>query len=151
MTNYSAKGHSFVPFACSRQQAIEIIILLWFYYVIIMLLLCYYYVFIIFLYRLYTKIIMSVSKPHNTHTIPPLYPHNTHTVPLQYPHCPSTIPTLYPHVITVSAKFGGSTRGTRPDQQAPIDKTTHAPKRFFRLDNFIRSRVYQSLKAQQNT
>ena len=27
----------------------------------------------------------------------------------------------------------------------------HAPKRFFRLDNFIRSMVYQSLKAQQNT
>ena len=44
-----------------------------------------------------------------------------------------------------------STRGTRPDPQAPIDKTTHAPKRFFRLDNFIRSMVYQSLKAEQST
>ena len=44
-----------------------------------------------------------------------------------------------------------SARGTRPDPQAPIDKTTHAPKRYFRLDNFIRSMVYQSLKAQQNT
>ncbi|MBR2166610.1 MAG: hypothetical protein IJ882_06160 [Paludibacteraceae bacterium] len=44
-----------------------------------------------------------------------------------------------------------STRGTHPDPQAPIDKTTHAPKRYFRLDNFIRSMVYQSLKAQQNT
>ena len=43
-----------------------------------------------------------------------------------------------------------STRGTRPDPQAPIDKTTHAPKRFFRLDNFIRSMVYQSLKAEQS-
>ena len=43
-----------------------------------------------------------------------------------------------------------STRGTRPDPQAPIDKTTHAPKRFFRLDNFIRSMVYQSLKASQS-
>ena len=43
-----------------------------------------------------------------------------------------------------------STRGTRPDQQAPIDKTTHAPKRYFRLDNFIRSMVYQSLKASQS-
>ena len=42
-----------------------------------------------------------------------------------------------------------STRGTRPDPQAQIDKTTHAPKRYFRLDNFIRSMVYQSLKAQQ--
>ena len=44
-----------------------------------------------------------------------------------------------------------STRGTRPDPQAPVDKTTHAPKRYFRLDNFIRSMVYQSLKAEQNT
>ena len=43
-----------------------------------------------------------------------------------------------------------STRGTRPDPQAPIDKTTHAPKRFFRLDNFIRSMVYQSLRTQQS-
>ena len=43
-----------------------------------------------------------------------------------------------------------STRGTRSDPQAPIDKTTHAPKRYFRLDNFIRSMVYQSLKAQQS-
>jgi hypothetical protein len=43
-----------------------------------------------------------------------------------------------------------STRGTRPDPQAPIDKNTHAPKRFFRLDNFIRSMVYQSLKNQQS-
>ena len=42
-----------------------------------------------------------------------------------------------------------STRGTRPDPQAPIDKNTHAPKRYFRLDNFIRSMVYQSLKAEQ--
>ena len=39
-----------------------------------------------------------------------------------------------------------STRGTRPDPQAPIDKPTHSPKRYFRLDNFIRSMVYQSLK-----
>ena len=43
-----------------------------------------------------------------------------------------------------------STRGTCPDPQAPIDKSTHAPKRYFRLDNFIRSMVYQSLKAQQS-
>ena len=43
-----------------------------------------------------------------------------------------------------------STRGTRPDPQAPLDKTTHAPKRYFRLDNFIRSMVYQSLKAEQS-
>ncbi len=53
-----------------------------------------------------------------------------------------------------------STRGTRPDPQAPIDKTTHSPKRYFRLDNFlsrticsndsfIHSMVYQSLKARQ--
>ena len=42
-----------------------------------------------------------------------------------------------------------STRGTRPDPQAPIDKNTHAPKRYFRLDNFIRSMVYQTLKAEQ--
>ena len=44
-----------------------------------------------------------------------------------------------------------STRGTRPDPQAPIDKNTHAPKRYFRLDNFIRSMVYQTLKAEQFT
>ena len=44
-----------------------------------------------------------------------------------------------------------STRGTRPDPQAPIDKITHTQKRYFRLDNFIRSMVYQSLKAEQNT
>ena len=44
-----------------------------------------------------------------------------------------------------------STRGTRPDPQAPIDKNTHAPKRFFRLDNFIRSMTYLTLKAQQTT
>ena len=43
-----------------------------------------------------------------------------------------------------------STRGTRPDPQAPIDKTTHTPKRYFRLDNFIRSMVYQSLKSEQS-
>ena len=42
-----------------------------------------------------------------------------------------------------------STRGTRPDPQAPIDKTTRSPKRYSRLDNFIRSMVYQSLKAEQ--
>ncbi len=45
-------------------------ILLCDYYVIIMLLLCDYYVFIKFLYRLYPKIIMSVSKPHNTLSVP---------------------------------------------------------------------------------
>ena len=43
-----------------------------------------------------------------------------------------------------------STRGTRPDPQAPIDKNTHAPKRYFRLDNFIHSMVYQTLKAEQS-
>ena len=44
-----------------------------------------------------------------------------------------------------------STRGTRPDPQAPIDKTTRSPKRYSRLDNFIRSMVYQSLKAEQTS
>lgn len=43
-----------------------------------------------------------------------------------------------------------STRGTRPDPQAPIDKNTKEPKRYFRLDNFIRSMVYQTLKAKQS-
>ena len=43
-----------------------------------------------------------------------------------------------------------STRGRRPEPQAPIDKNTHAPKRYFRLGNFIRSMVYQSLKAEQS-
>ena len=43
-----------------------------------------------------------------------------------------------------------STRGTHPDPQAPIDKSTHAPKRYFRLDNFIRSLVYQSLKSDRS-
>ena len=43
-----------------------------------------------------------------------------------------------------------STRGTRPDPQAPIDKNTHAPKRYFRLDNFIRSMTYLTLKAEQS-
>lgn len=37
-----------------------------------------------------------------------------------------------------------------PTPQAPIDKTTRSPKRYSRLDNFIRSMVYQSLKAEQN-
>ena len=45
-----------------------------------MLLLCDYYVFIKFLYRLYPKIIMSVSKPHNTHSITTLYSHCSLTV-----------------------------------------------------------------------
>lgn len=40
-----------------------------------------------------------------------------------------------------------ATRGTHPDPQAPINKTTYAPKRYSRLDNFIRSMVYQSLKT----
>lgn len=44
-----------------------------------------------------------------------------------------------------------STRGTRPDPQAPIDKNTKEPKRYFRLDNFIRSMTYLTLKAQQTT
>ena len=44
-----------------------------------------------------------------------------------------------------------NTRGTHPDPEAPIDKLTLAPKRYFRLDNFIRSMVYQSLKADQST
>ena len=44
-----------------------------------------------------------------------------------------------------------STRGTRPDPQAPIDKNTHAPKRYFRLDNFIRSMTYLTFKAEQST
>ena len=43
-----------------------------------------------------------------------------------------------------------STRGTRPDPQASLDKTTHTPKRYFLLDNFIRSMVYQTLKAKQS-
>ena len=42
-----------------------------------------------------------------------------------------------------------STRGTHPDPQAPIDKNTKEPKRYFRLDNFIRSMTYLTLKAQQ--
>jgi len=41
-----------------------------------------------------------------------------------------------------------NTRGTRPDPDAPIDKTTHAPKRYFRLDNFIRSILYHHLASQ---
>jgi hypothetical protein len=44
-----------------------------------------------------------------------------------------------------------NTRGTHPDPEAPIDKLTLAPKRYARLDNFIRSMVYQSLKADQST
>lgn len=44
-----------------------------------------------------------------------------------------------------------STRGTRLDPQTPIDKNTKEPKRYFRLDNFIRSMTYLTLKAQQTT
>ena len=40
--------------------------------------------------------------------------------------------------------------GTHPDPKAPIDKHTFAPKRFFRLDNFIRSLVYQALRNNPN-
>jgi thiazole synthase ThiGH ThiG subunit len=43
-----------------------------------------------------------------------------------------------------------NTRGTHPDPEAPIDKTTLAPKRYARLDNFIRSMVYQSIKTVQS-
>lgn len=44
-----------------------------------------------------------------------------------------------------------STRGPRPDPQASIDKNTKEPKRYFRLDNFIRSMTYLTLKTQQTT
>ena len=42
-----------------------------------------------------------------------------------------------------------NTRGTRPDPQAPKDKATRKPKRYYRLDNFIRSMVYQQLATNQ--
>ncbi len=49
-----------------------------------MLLLCYYYVIIMFLYRLYPKIIMSVSKPHRILAVPSPSPHRPLTVPVMY-------------------------------------------------------------------
>ena len=44
-----------------------------------------------------------------------------------------------------------NTRSTHPDPEAPIDKLTLAPKRYARLDNFIRSMVYQSIKTTEPT
>ncbi len=41
------------------------------------------------------------------------------------------------------------TRGTRPDPQAPVDKTTGKRRRYSRLDNFIRSMVYLQLTTTQ--
>ena len=44
-----------------------------------------------------------------------------------------------------------NTRSTHPDPEAPIDKLTLASKRYARLDNFIRSMVYQSIKTTEPT
>ena len=41
------------------------------------------------------------------------------------------------------------TQGTRPDPQAPIDKTTGAPKRYVQLYSFTRAMIYQAHLAQQ--
>ena len=37
-------------------------------------------------------------------------------------------------------------RGTRPDPQAPVDKTTHSPKRYSHFPSFVRTLIYYSLK-----
>ena len=39
-------------------------------------------------------------------------------------------------------------RGKHPDPQAPIDKTTGAPKRYLQLPAFIRAMLYAELKTQ---
>lgn len=45
------------------------------------------------------------------------------------------------------ARFLAQLNG-KPDPQAPLDPKTNKPKRYFRLDNFIRAMVYQQLKQQ---
>lgn len=37
--------------------------------------------------------------------------------------------------------------GRKPDLAAPVDPKTGRPKRYFRLDNFIRALIYQDLKS----
>lgn len=39
--------------------------------------------------------------------------------------------------------------GRKADPAAPIDPKTGRPKRYFRLDNFIRSIIYQNLKSEE--
>lgn len=41
------------------------------------------------------------------------------------------------------------TKGTHPDPQAPIDKTTGAPKRYVQLYAFTRAMLYQAHLAEQ--
>ena len=38
-------------------------------------------------------------------------------------------------------------RGSRPDVDAPIDKTTRAPKRYIHFPSFLRAILYRSLKS----
>ena len=42
------------------------------------------------------------------------------------------------------------TKGTQPDPQAPIDKTTGAQKRYVQLYAFTRAMIYQNHLAEQN-
>ena len=42
------------------------------------------------------------------------------------------------------------TKGTQPDPQAPIDKTTGAQKRYVQLYAFTRAMIYQAHLAEQN-
>ena len=41
------------------------------------------------------------------------------------------------------------TKGTSPDPQAPLDKTTGAPKRYVQLYAFTRAMIYQARLAEQ--
>ena len=41
--------------------------------------------------------------------------------------------------------------GKKADPEAPCDPKTGKPKRYFRLDNFIRALIYKSLKTAEST
>ena len=44
------------------------------------------------------------------------------------------------------ARYNAQLHG-KPDPLAPIDRTTHRPKHYYRLDNFIRAMLIQEMKA----
>lgn len=44
------------------------------------------------------------------------------------------------------ARYNAQLHG-KPDPLAPIDRTTHRPKHYYRLDNFIRAMLIQEMKS----
>ena len=44
------------------------------------------------------------------------------------------------------SQFPGK-RGSRPDIESPIDKTTHRPKRYIHFPSFLRAVLYRTLKS----